>query len=407
MVTYTSLFAAREFRYLYAGYALSYAGDQLAAVAVAVLVFERTGSSMLTAIAFASAFLPSALSPWLATFADRLPWRRLLIVCDLARAALVAALAIPGVPIGAAIAVLYLAHAFTPPFKAARAALMPQVLSGEAYIAGNGLTNLTYQISQVAGFAIGGAVVAAITPAGALLVNAATFALSALLIHRGVTPRPAPSNGGTAWAPFREARDGLRYVFADPWLRSCLLLVWTVPAFALAFEAIAYPFARELGGGPPLAGVLLAMGALGFAAGALLLTRWVRPPRRDRLLVPLAMLAGAALLPLLADPPAPVVLAALFASGLGCSFSTPLNAEFIRRVAAGFRGRAMGVAIAGIAVGNGAGFLTAGWILELGLSASVTAGLCGLAALVAAVVFGRTWQRDAPDQPGKSTADEA
>ncbi|TDD23374.1 MFS transporter [Nonomuraea diastatica] len=387
MVTFSDLFRVREFRYLYPAYALSYFGDQFAGIAVAVLVFDKTGSTLVTAVALAAAFLPSALGPVLGSLADRLPRRGLLIVCDLARAGLVALLAAPGMPVGAAIALLYLAHLFTPPFTGARAALMPEVLDGEAYIRGNGLTNLTHQISQVAGFALGGAAVVLITPVGALLVNAATFALSAALIWRGVRPRPAPAADGT-WSPLRDARAGVRYVFGDPWLRACLLLVWLVPAFAFGAEAVAYPLAHELGGGPELAGVIMATIALGYATGALLLTRWTPPAVRDRALLPLAALAGAALLPLFAQPPAAVALALLFCCGIGCSFSTPLNAVFIQRVAPAYRGRAMGVAIAGLTGGQGGGFLLAGWISGLGVPASATVGICGALALAVALACG-------------------
>ncbi|MFI7642667.1 MFS transporter [Nonomuraea sp. NPDC049400] len=381
----------REFRYLYPAYALSYVGDQLSSVAVAVLVFDRTGSAAVTAVAFAASFLPSALGPVLGSFADRFARRGLLIVCDLARAVLVAALAIPGMPIGAAIALLYLAHLFTPPFTSARAALMPEVLSGEAYIAGNGLTNLTYQISQVAGFAIGGATVLLITPTGALLVNAVTFAISALLIWRGVRPRPARENHGVRWSPLAEALEGVRYVFTDPWLRCCLLLVWLVPAFAFGVEAIAYPLAGELGGGPSLAGMLMATIALGYATGAMILTRWIPSSVRDRILAPLAVLPGVALLPMLAHPPAPVVLLLLFCCGVGCSFGTPLNAMFVQRTDPAYRGRAMGVAVAGIAAGQGGGFLLTGWVSELGITASAAVGLCGAGALAAALCCGAAY----------------
>ncbi|MEO3876763.1 MFS transporter [Nonomuraea sp. B12E4] len=391
MASFASLFRVREFRYLYPAYALSYMGDQLSSVAVAILVFDRTGSAAVTAMAFAASFLPSALGPVLGSFADRIARRRLLVVCDLARAGLVAVLAIPGMPIGAAIALLYLAHLFTPPFTSARAALMPDVLSGEAYIAGNGLTNLTYQVSQVAGFAIGGAIVLLISPAGALLVNAATFAISAMLIWRGVRPRPAPESHGVRWSPLKDAAEGVRYVFTDPWLRCCLLLVWLVPAFAFGIEAIAYPLARELGGGPSLAGMLMATIALGYATGATILTRWTPSSVRDRILAPLAVLPGAALLPMLAHPPTPVVLLLLFCCGLGCSFGTPLNAMFVQRTDPAYRGRAMGVAIAGIAAGQGGGFLLAGWVTDLGVTASAAVGLCGACAVAAALCCGTAY----------------
>ncbi|MEQ4723474.1 MFS transporter [Nonomuraea sp. B19D2] len=203
--------------------------------------------------------------------------------------------------------------------------------------------------------AIGGATVLLITPTGALLVNAVTFAISAMLIWRGIRPRPAPGNRGVRWSPLADAVEGMRYVFTDPWLRGCLLLVWLVPAFGV--EAIAYPLAREPGGGPSLAGMLMATIALGYATGAMILISWIPSSVRDRILAPLAVLPGVALLPMLAHPPAPVVLLLLFCCGVGCSFGTPLNAMFVQRTDPAYRGRAMGVAIAGIAAGQGGGFL--------------------------------------------------
>jgi len=157
VATYRELFGVREYRYLYAGQLLFYLGDQLGAVAIAVLVFDRTGSGLLTAVAYAASWLPGVFGgPVTATFADRLPRRRVLIVCDLARAVLVALLAVPAMPLPAAIVLLYVAHLWSPPFVAARSALMPEVLAGDAYILGNGLANVTFQVCQVVGFAVGG-----------------------------------------------------------------------------------------------------------------------------------------------------------------------------------------------------------------------------------------------------------
>src|ERR1700754_2262563 len=119
MVRYRDLFAVREFRYLYLGLVISYVGDQLAAVAVAVLVFDRTGSALLTGLAYASAFLPALAGPLLGAYADRLPRRGLLVGCDLIRAVLVAALIVPGMPVWPAIVLLFAGHTVTPLFVAA------------------------------------------------------------------------------------------------------------------------------------------------------------------------------------------------------------------------------------------------------------------------------------------------
>ncbi|MEO3797368.1 MFS transporter [Nonomuraea sp. B10E15] len=389
MVSYRSLFAIREFRYLYAGLSLSYIGDKFASLAVAVLVFDRTGSGLLTGVAQASAFLPALVAgPLFGALADRLPRRRVLIVCDMARAFLVMALLVPGAPMWLLIVLLYTGSLFTPPFVAARAALIPEILDGAASIAGNGLNRITYQLCQVAAYGAGGMLVAATGHERALVINAATFAISAALTAIGVRSRPRALPRDSARSVLGDAREGMRYVFADPWLRACLLLVWSVSMFAHAPEAIAHPYATHLGAEAPAAGLLLSATALGFALGTAFLTRLVPSLVLDRLIVPFAVLAGGAMVPLILSPPLLVVLVSLFVSGVGCSFSAPLLAMFARRVDLEYRGRAVGVAIAGLTGGQGIGFLLAGALFALDVDPARTSAVCGAAALVAAITAG-------------------
>lgn len=391
MSGYRSLFKVREFRFLYAAYTLSYLGDQFAAVAIAVLVFGRTGSPLLTAIAYASAWIPALVGgPLLGPLVDRLPRRLVLVVCDVARAVLICLILLPGMPVWLIIALLYAAHLATPPFVAARAALMPDILDDEAYVTGNGLINITNQVTQIIGFAVGGAVVLAVQPTGAILVNAATFLLSAVLVLAGVRRRAAPRRQ-VARSYLQDWSDGFRYVFTDPWLRGCLLVVWVTGAFGNAPEAIAYPYAKELGHGAGLAGLLLAAPALGIVLGAVLMTRVFPPQLRDRLLIPGALLQTSVLLLAFLHPPYPVVMLMYFLGGLGGSFMVPLNAIFVQRVRAEFRGRAMAVAIAGLTAGQGLGFLLSGALASLGLRMAVVVGVCGVIGLLATVVTARMW----------------
>jgi MFS family permease len=406
VASYRELFAVREYRFLYSGQLLSYLGDQLGAVAIAALVFGRTGSGFLTAIAYAAAWLPGVLGgPVLATFADRLPRRRVMIACDVARAGLVALLALPGMPVGVAIALLYAAHLWSAPFVAARAAMLPEILSGEAYITGNGLANVTFQVCQVAGFAAGGIMVALTGPAVALLANAATFAVSAWLIAGGVRarpgPEPEPAERTGVWHDFR---DGARYIVADRWLRGCLLLVWAASAFSFAVEGIAYPLAAQLGGGPRAAGLLLAASAAGFAPGAVVFTRLLSPRWRDRLLSPAAVFSVAILTPLVLAPSLAVAGGLLVAMGIGAAFSAPLNAIFVRRVAPAYRGRAMGVASSGLLAAQGIGFLVAGAAVDAGLAPTTVAGLSGAAGAVVVLAIAGYWRRARPADPAPDQA---
>src|SRR4051812_31180366 len=152
-----------EFRALWVAEAQSLLGDQLARVALAVLAYQRTGSPAVTGLVYALTFLPAiAGGAVLSGLADRLPRRALMIWCDLIRAALLAAMAAPGMPLWLICTLLVLAVLAGRPFAASQLALLPVVLPGESYVVGSGLRLVTDQIAQLIGFASGGLIVAAI-----------------------------------------------------------------------------------------------------------------------------------------------------------------------------------------------------------------------------------------------------
>jgi len=188
---YRQLFAHTEFRALFAADVLSIAGSYLARVAVASLVFQRTGSALLTALTFAISYLPFVLSPWLAALADLFPRRSLLIGCDLARAACIALILVPGIHL-AAVWVLLIAEAiWRIPWGAARLALLSDILEDELFPAGNALVASTRQALQVGGFAIGGVAVAVIGVRPTLAIDAISFVASAVIVAAMVRCRPA------------------------------------------------------------------------------------------------------------------------------------------------------------------------------------------------------------------------
>src|SRR3954451_21401672 len=125
-VTVGDVLANREFRAMYVAQALSVVGDQLARIAVALLVYSRSHSALLTAVSFAVSYLPWVVGgPLLAGSADGLPRRSVMIACDLARIFLVLAIAIPGMPTPALLNLVTLVALMEPPFLAGRASMLP------------------------------------------------------------------------------------------------------------------------------------------------------------------------------------------------------------------------------------------------------------------------------------------
>jgi hypothetical protein len=393
----------REFRPLFGSFWLSTAGDELARVALTVLVYQRTASPLLSALTFAISYLPWLLGgTLLSALADRLPRHRVLIVSDTARAALLALMAIPGTPLPVLLALLFLVAVCAPPFESARSALIADVLEGDRYAVANSLNNVSLQLAQVAGFAAAGALVAVSSPSTALLADAGLFAISALWLSVGLQRRPAPlaASGAGPQSLLRDVGDGLRLIRRSPRLLSIVGLLWTGTLFVFAWEGIAAPLVDELERDPSALGVLLAASPLGVTVGGLALARLVAPGLRERLvpwLVALSLLAvsAAGLVAALA-PPGMIAFGAVvglfFVAGLGASWAIPLNLAFVQAVPSAYRGRAFGVAVSGLYGVQGIGVLGAGLAAE-GLAPSGVVALCGALGLVAVVPLVAAFRR--------------
>jgi MFS family permease len=139
--SFRDVFAVAEFRALWMAQLLSVVGDQLARVALTVLVYDRTRSALLAAITFVVSLVPTFIGGvMLAWLADRYPRRAVMIVCDLVRCALVLVMVIPGVPLAGLVALLFVVTLVGAPFTSARAAIYPDVLTGDRYVMGTAVT---------------------------------------------------------------------------------------------------------------------------------------------------------------------------------------------------------------------------------------------------------------------------
>jgi Na+/melibiose symporter-like transporter len=399
--SYRDVFAVREYRYLFSANLLSLIGDQLTAIALSFIVYYRSGSPTLAALAYAGSYATWILGgPVLSVLADRYPRRRVLVTCDLARAGLVLLLTIPALPALALVALAFAANLFRPPFQSARASLMPDILDRRRYIVANGLDNIVAESAQVIGFAAGGFLIALFSARGVLLADAATFLISALLIAIGVRHRSATAAMGTgqdrSW--MADVAAGAALIFRDRTLRAYLLLFW-LACLVYGTEGLVAPLARQYGGGAAIGGLLLAAMPLGVAIGGVLITRVCPPAWLDRLMVPLAVVSCIALLPIAVVPPLPVLLGLLILSGLAGSFSVPLNALFVGAVPAAYRARAIGVAVGGVSAVQGLAMVAAGAAAER-LPPTTVVAAAGLAATLGVLTVAAQWPRQQPRTAG-------
>ncbi|MEV8376621.1 MFS transporter [Kribbella sp. NPDC056861] len=388
------VFGHPEFRALFMAGVLSVIGDQLARVALSVLVFERTESAGLTALTYALTYIPDLVfGPLLAGFADRYPRRRVMIITDLARAVLVAAMAVDALPLLVVILLLVGLQAFGSPFNAARAATLPVVLPDDHYVLGKAANDMVVQFSQVLGFGTGGLAVVAVGTSGALLLDSATFLLSAAFIGFGVRHRPAPSQqseGEPRRSYFKDLVAGASLVARTPSLRALVALA-TVAGFYVTVEGLAVPYADEIGGGAEAAGLLLAAQPAGAVLGMWLITLWP-PERRMRFLGPLAIAACVPLVFCALKPGLAVTVLLWGLSGVASSYHLPASASFVQAVPDHQRGQAFGVASTALKSSQGLGILLAGVLAER-FTPSLALAVMGAAGVVTAVVAGSAWRQ--------------
>lgn len=399
--SFGAVFRVREFQALWFAQVLSVAGDQLARVALTLLVYSRTGSALLSAFTYALTFLPDLIGgPLLSGIADRYPRRSVMVVSDLLRAVLVGVMAISGLPIALVCVLLVLVQLLNSPFTAARSAMLPNVLDGDLFVGGQAIMNITYQTGTLAGYVAGGALVAFTGPYVALAIDAATFVASAILVRAGVSHRDAPRNGEPSarrGATLASLRDGLKLVSGNRTLRTLVGLA-CVSGFYVVGESLSVPYARSLGGGPFTAGLLFAAMPFGTSIGMIVLTRFIAPPVRLRLLGPLAISSCAVLLACVAHLGLVLTLVVWAVSGAAQAFQTVAAAAFIRAVPDAGRGQAFGLASTSLRLAQGLGIVIAG-ALTVRLTPSWVVVVFAIAGTVVTVLAAMAWTRARQDLP--------
>ena len=227
-----------------------------------------------------------------------------------------------------------------------------------------------------------------------------------MLIRIRVRARPTSRPQEDRPSHFADLEAGLRLVFATSALRALRRCVGWLAAFYNAPEGIAAPLAQSLNAGKAAVGLILAATALGASIGAVAFSRMVRPPARLRWMRPLAIASCAVLILFALRPGLPLALGILFCSGVFDCFQVAASAVFITTAPPARRSQAVGLASAGMSLGQGTAMILAGAAAQDLAPSTVIAAAGALGAITAAVIAVTTsWQkrapipRPAPDEP--------
>ncbi|MEU4108513.1 MFS transporter [Streptomyces sp. NPDC027717] len=378
---YRHVLAVPEFRAVFAAHVLSLLGVVVSEIALSVLVYDLTGSPLMSALAFAVGFLPYAVGgTLLAPVADRFPARRVLVVCDLVCAACVAAMVAPGAGVGVLLALRCCVAVVSPVFAGTRMATLADVLGdGDAFVLGRSLIRIVSQSALLIGYGLGGLLLTAVSPRHALLITVGTFLASATLLRLGTRHRPARLR------PEREKEGGTLGLLRNRRVLVLLLVFWVPAMFSVVPEALAAPYSDDLGAGPAGLGLLMCALPVGTIAGELFAGARLGPATRERIVLPLLCLAVVPYLGYALSPGLWPSLLLLVLAGACSAYTLGLDQWFVRAVPEESRGRAMTLLSAGLMTIQGVGMAGAGALAEaVGVRGAVeAAGVAGTVCCVA------------------------
>lgn len=264
----------RDFRLLFASATTSYLGDWFALVAVSSLVEELTGNEGSTALVFAAEVLPLfAMAPLAGVLADRVDRKRLMLGSDVARIVpalgLLAAAHLESAPLAyGCVAAISALAAFSQPVAPA---VVPNLVVGRDLSLANAAIGSLWGSMLFVGAALGGLAAATLGREASFVLDAATFAVSALLLLGIRTPfslaRPVGEAGasvlahlGEVWAYTRPRKAVRAFMVTKSGVGVGNGVVGLLPIFALDVFV-----AGEAG-----IGVLLAGRGLGALVGPFL-----------------------------------------------------------------------------------------------------------------------------------------
>ena len=385
-MTYAGVLAHTPYRVLFATRTLAITADTLRIVALSVLVFALTGSTLLAAVAYGISFLPQLIGgSLLGAVADLLPPRQLIAAGYGVEFGSGLLLALADLPVGVSLALVAAVSMVTPLVNGAAGRVVADGLDGESYVLGRSLLNLASSSAQLIGMAGAGAAVAVLGAHHAMLVSAVLHFLAAAWV-RFRLPDLRISGRGLSSA-VRRSWTGNRQLLRDRTIRTLILAQWLPPACVTGTESLLVPYVAVRGLPVAAGGLLLACLPVGMMIGSIVIGRVVGPSSRRRLLLPLMTVVGLPLVGFVITG-LPVVLcgALLVIAGTGFAYGLTIQQRFRDVVPEDVRGQAFSLLSTGLMTAQGISPALAGALSGL-LPVSVVIALCGAISVTSAALF--------------------
>jgi MFS family permease len=384
------------FRVLGTAQLVSFVGSSLSLVALMLHVATTGGQAIaVAALLLVGDVAPALLGPLTGTLGDRFDRRRLMIVCELVQGAALVAMAVAVPPLPLLLVLVGVRAVAGQVFAPAARAAVPTLVADRDLAPANSVIGFGANGAEAVGPLLAAALLPLLGVSGVLLVDAGSFALSALLLSRLPALPPTPTAATTERGSFlREAREGLAYLRSAPAVRIIVLgFCAVVAATGIDDVALVVLATDDLRAGSSAVALLLGAVGIGLLLGYLLLARGARRASTAVLLVVgLAVSSVGNLLTGLAwAVAAAFVLQAV--RGLGIAAIDVAHVTLLQRLVPGeLLGRVFGNLYGAIGVAAGLSYLGGGLLLDA-VGAPTTFLLCGAAGTVAAALVAVTLPR--------------
>ena len=388
----------RDFRLLITSFFISFAGSWAYNVALAVYVFEQTGSAAWVGAATVGRFVPSLLlGAYGGVLADRFERVRLMASLDVMSTVLMAGLALLAAlegPVLLAIVLAGLTSVTAAVYEPAAAAITPETVPESDLAAANALRNMVDNVAIVGGPLLGALLLLTGPSPVVFLANAASFAVSALVILRmSVRSKPVDVTDAGSSGPLKQMMVGVRAI-ASSSTASVLVAYSVAVSFVYGVDTVQFVVLSEerLGTGPDGFGYLLAGLGVGGIAAAGLVNRIAAWPRLGTvILVGIATYCLPTLLFLVVDHP----VAAFVIQGVRGGGTLVVDVLAItalqRSLPSDLLGRVFGAFFTGVLLAISLGALVTPQVIEhAGLDASLWMAGLGIPALC---LLGWPWLR--------------
>jgi MFS family permease len=332
------LWRDRRFFTYWVGQGVSQFGDRITGLALPLIAITTLHAGARTVgLLTAAVWAPNLLSLFIGTWVDHHERkRRLLILADVLRAVVLLTLPFAHwfglVTLTQLFAVALVAGLGQVLYQTSYPSFFVGLVRRDQYVEASSLLSATRSASFVAGPAAAGGLIQALTAPVAMVVDAVSFLVSAVLIGR-VRVADLPVDPAPAGGLLHRARDGMSLVLRHPYLRSSLACATTINFFNLMVGALVILYAsRHLGLSAGLIGLALGIGATGGLLATLLVGRLSRVIGVGRTIAMGAVLFSApfAFIPLAGGPVwsrAATLALVEFVSAFGVMcFDVPLNA---------------------------------------------------------------------------------